>query len=109
MGKTAAKAITKAMAVTKKPLSMAEKLGIPKSLRSSSKALEDPYYWGYEQWNQRYFDALNRGNYPEVQRIRDLHFKIKASNTKVVDENGMPLHVYHGQRNGKHFNQFIFG
>lgn len=27
----------------------AEKLGIPKGLRSNPKALEDPYYWGYEQ------------------------------------------------------------
>jgi hypothetical protein len=44
-----------------------------------------------------------------VQRIRDLHFKTKAPNTKVVDENGMPLHVYHGQRSGEHFNQFLFG
>lgn len=92
-----------------KGLTEAEKLGIPKSLRSDARALEDPYYWGYKQWNQRYFDALNKGNYPEIQRIRDLHFKVKAPNTKVVDENGMPLHVYHGQRNGEHFNQFMFG
>lgn len=32
-----------------KGLTEAEKLGIPKSLRSDPRALEDPYYWGYEQ------------------------------------------------------------
>lgn len=32
-----------------KGLTEAEKLGIPKSLRSDARALEDPYYWGYEQ------------------------------------------------------------
>lgn len=79
-----------------KGLTEAEKLGIPKSLRSDPRALEDPYYWGYEQWNQRYDDALNKGDYQEVQRIRDLHFKTKAPDTKVIDENGMPLHMYHG-------------
>lgn len=31
-----------------------------------------------------------------MQRIRDLHFKTKAPDTKVIDENGMPLHMYHG-------------
>lgn len=32
-----------------KPISTAEMLGIPKALRSNPKALEDPYYWGYQQ------------------------------------------------------------
>ena len=89
-----------------KPITEAEKLGIPKSLRSDSRALEDPYYWGYKQWNQRYNDALNKGDYQEVQRIRDLHFKIKAPDTKVVDENGMPLHMYHGTHGPKRFQQY---
>ena len=79
-----------------KPISTAERLGIPKALRSSPKALEDPYYWGYQQWNSRYNTAVNSGNLQEAQRLRDLHFKIKAPDTKVVDENGMPLHTYHG-------------
>jgi hypothetical protein len=32
-----------------KPLSEAERLGIPKSIRSDPRALEDSYYWGYKQ------------------------------------------------------------
>lgn len=79
-----------------KPLTEAEKLGIPKSMRSNPQALEDPYYWGYKQWNDRYNAAVNSGNIQEAQRLRDLHFKTKAPDTKVVDENGMPLHMYHG-------------
>jgi len=79
-----------------KPISEAERLGIPKALRSSPKALEDPYYWGYQQWNSRYNAAVNSGNIQEAQRLRDLHFKIKAPDTKVIDEYGMPLHLYHG-------------
>lgn len=78
-----------------KPISTAERLGIPKALRSSPKALEDPYYWGYQQWNSRYNAAVNSGNIQEAQRLRDLHFKIKAPNTKVVNENDIPLEVYH--------------
>ena len=78
-----------------KPISTAERLGIPKALRSSPKALEDPYYWGYQQWNSRYNAAVNSGNIQEAQRLRDLHFKIKAPNTKVVNENDTPLEVYH--------------
>ena len=61
-----------------KPLSEAERLGIPKSMRSNPKALEDPQYWGYQQWNQRYNAAVESGNMEEAQRLRDLHFKIKA-------------------------------
>ena len=87
-----------------KALSQAEKLGIPKALRFNAKALEDPYYWGYQQWNSRYNAAVESGNIKEAQRLRDLHFKIKAPNTKVVDENGMPLHTYHGTM--KHFTFF---
>lgn len=87
-----------------KPISEAERLGIPKGERSNPKALEDPQYWGYQQWNQRYNAAIESGNVKEVQRLRDLHFKIKAPDTKVVDENGMPLHTYHGSM--KHFTIF---
>ena len=79
-----------------KPISITERLGIPKVLRSNPKVLEDPYYWGYQQWNQRYNSAVKFGNIEEAQRLRDLHFKVKAPNTKVIDENGNPLHMYHG-------------
>ena len=78
-----------------RPISEAERLGIPKGERSNSKALEDPYYWGYPQWNSRYNAAVNSRNLQEAQRLRDLHFKIKAPDTKVVNENDMPLEVYH--------------
>lgn len=88
----------------KPKLTAAEQLGIPKGARSNPKALEDPYYWGYKQWNQRYNSAINAGDIAEVQRLRDLHFKIKAPDTKVVDENGNPLHMYHGT--DKYFTVF---
>jgi hypothetical protein len=32
----------------------------------------------------------------EAQRLRDLHFKVNAPNTKIVNTEGMPQHVYHG-------------
>jgi hypothetical protein len=79
-----------------KGLTEAEKLGIPKSLRSDARALEDPYYWGYEQWNQRYNDAVKAGNMEEAQRLRDLHFKIKTPDNKLVDYKGNAHKVYHG-------------
>lgn len=78
-----------------KPISEAERLGIPKGERSNPKVLEDPQYWGYQQWNQRYNTAIESGNVKEVQRLRDLHFKIKAPSTKVVNEGEMPKEVYH--------------
>ena len=79
-----------------KPLSEAERLGIPKSMRSNPKALEDPQYWGYQQWNQRYNAAVESGNMEEAQRLRDLHFKIKTPDNKIVDYKGNPHKVYHG-------------
>lgn len=72
----------------------AERLGIPKSLRSNSKSLEDPYYWGYKQWNDRYNAAIESGNIEEAQRLRDLHFMQKAKNNKLITEKG-PLQLYH--------------
>ena len=82
-----------------RPISEAERLGIPKGERSNPKSLEDPYYWGYEQWNKRYNDAIDSGNVEEAKRLRGLHFKVKAPNTKIIDENGNPLEVYHGTGN----------
>lgn len=79
-----------------KPISEAEKLGIPKSMRSNPKALEDPQYWGYQQWNQRYNAAIESGNIKEAQRLRDLHFKIKAFNNQFINVDGLPLTLYHG-------------
>ena len=79
-----------------RPISEAERLGIPKGERSNPKALEDPYYWGYRQWNQRYNAAVESGNMEEAQRLRDLHFKIKTPDNKIVDYKGNPHKVYHG-------------
>lgn len=81
-----------------RPISEAERLGIPKNMRSNLKALEDQYYWGYKQWNQRYNAAIESGNLKEAQKLRDLHFKIKAPNTKITGETGMPKEVYHGSQ-----------
>ena len=78
-----------------KPITEAEKLGIPKSLRSDSRALEDPYYWGYQQWNQRYNKSIEAGNVKEAQRLRDLHFKTKAINNQ-LQVDGHPITLYHG-------------
>lgn len=88
--------ITGRIAIKSRPISAAEKAGIPKGERSNPKSLEDPYYWGYQQWNSRYNKAVDSGNVEETQRLRDLHFKVKAPDTKVVDASGNPLHTYHG-------------
>lgn len=85
----------KNIAKASRPISMAEKLGIPKVLRNSTKVLEDPYYWGYQQWNSRYNTAINSGNIQEAQRLRDLHFTLKANGNKLVGNNGDPLTLYH--------------
>ena len=87
---------TKQVIPGSRPISDAERLGIPKSMRSNPKALEDPYYWGYRQWNQRYNAAVESGNMKEAQRLRDLHFKIKTPDNKIVDYKGNPHKVYHG-------------
>ena len=83
-----------------RPITEAEKLGIPKGLRSNPKALEDPQYWGYKQWNDRYNAAIESGNIEEVQRLRDLHFITKAKNNALV-ENGHLINLYHGNVNSK--------
>ena len=83
-----------------KPISTAERLGIPKALRSSPKALEDPYYWGYQQWNSRYNAAVNSRNLQEAQRLRDLHFITKAKNNALI-ENRFPINLYHGNVTSK--------
>ena len=87
-------------------LTPAEMLGVPKSLRSNPKALEDPQYWGYQQWNQRYNAAVESGNLEEAQRLRDLHFNSHAKNNVIVDDLGMPKKVYHGSP--EEFNVFDY-
>ena len=51
------------------------------------------------QWDKAYTKAVQKGDMDEVQRLRDLHFKAKAPNTKITDS------VWHGSR-AKNFNTF---
>ena len=48
-----------------------------------------------EQWTAAQDAAIARGDMEEAQRLRDLHFKVSAPNTKVVDINGNPQLVIH--------------
>ena len=54
--------------------------------------------WSSEMWDKAYMDAINSGNIQETQRLRDLHFKQSAPNTKFQ---GI---YYHGS--SKSFNIF---
>lgn len=47
------------------------------------------------QWTAAQDAAIARGNMAEAQRLRDLHFKISAPKTEVVDINGNPQLVVH--------------
>lgn len=49
-----------------------------------------------QQWDDLYNQALKFKDVKELRTLRDLHFKIKAPNTKVVDNNGNLIEVYHG-------------
>lgn len=55
-------------------------------------------------WTAAQDAAIARGDMAEAQRLRDLHFKINAPYTKIVDEDGEPLHLYHGTKSK--FNAF---
>ena len=48
-----------------------------------------------EQWTAAQDAAIARGNTAEAQRLRDLHFKVSAPKTEVVDINGNPQLVVH--------------
>ena len=48
------------------------------------------------QWDAAYIKALDSGNKNEAQRLRDLHFNVKAPNTKITTSDGKPAHIYHG-------------
>ena len=47
-----------------------------------------------EQWTAAQDAAIARGDMTEAQRLRDLHFKVSAPNTKIVDENGNDESLY---------------
>ena len=53
-----------------------------------------------EQWTAAQDAAIARGDMAEAKRLRDLHFKASAPNTKITEG------VYHGSRRKKDFNSF---
>lgn len=61
--------------------------------------------WTPEQWTAAQDAAIARGDMAEAQKLRDLHFKVSAPNTKVVNAEGNPRHVYHG--GAKNITQFL--
>ena len=57
-----------------------------------------------DEWTAAQDAAIARGDIVEAQRLRDLHFRVYAPDTKILDERGNPIHSYHGT--GVHFNIF---
>ena len=56
-----------------------------------------------KMWDRAYFQAIKDENLPEVQRLRDLHFKAK-SNTQILNDRGEPQIIYHGS--SSKFNEY---
>lgn len=48
-----------------------------------------------EQWTAAQDMAIRRGDMAEAQRLRDLHFRAKATNTKAINADGSPTRTYH--------------
>ena len=48
-----------------------------------------------EQWTAAQDMAIRRGDMAEAQRLRDLHFRAKAPNTKAINADGSPTRTYH--------------
>lgn len=70
----------------------------------------DPKGWTPEQWTEAQDVAIARGDMAEAQRLRDLHFMISAPNTKIVDNAGNPLKLYHGTKNKFYtFDESLYG
>jgi len=53
-----------------------------------------------EQWTAAQDAAIARGDWTEAQRLRDLHFKVSAPNTRIKDIQ------YHGAKGNTKFNVF---
>ena len=51
-----------------------------------------------EEWDDLYNKALKSGDKIELQRLRDAHFRVKAPNTKIVDNEGNLKPVYRGDK-----------
>lgn len=56
------------------------------------------------QWTAAQDAAIAKGDMAEAQRLRDLHFKVNAPDTKIITESGTPLKTYHTSHN--RFNSF---
>ena len=61
-----------------------------------------------KQWDEAYMSAITNNDIKEVQRLRDLHFKIKSPKSKAVNADGMPTKQYHTVADGypAEFNEF---
>lgn len=55
-------------------------------------------------WDNLYNKAIKNDNLEEAQQLRDLHFKVKASNSAILDDSGNPLQLYHQSPN----NFYVF-
>ena len=60
--------------------------------------------WTPEQWTAAQDAAIANGDMAEAQRLRDWHFASKSPNNIVVNEDGMPLRLYHNTK--ERFNSF---
>ena len=78
------------------------KIITPQKIKSSISHKEQS--WTPEQWTAAQDAAIESGDITEAQRLRDLHFKVNAPNTKAVDLEGKPLQTTHGTN--KTFNSF---
>ena len=72
---------------------------------SNTKSKVNFKQWVPEQWTAAQDAAIARGDMAEAQRLRDLHFRTYAPNTKIVDAKGNPQHVYHG--GAKNITRFL--
>ncbi len=59
-----------------------ESRGIAPQITAENAASVTPEQWTPEQWTAAQDAAIARGDMAEAQRLRDLHFKVSAPNTK---------------------------
>lgn len=69
---------------------------IEKPLKKLIKPIvKDISKWTPEQWTAAQDVAIATGDMAEAQRLRDLHFKVSAPKTEIVDVDGNPQLVFH--------------
>lgn len=69
-------------------------------IKHLSTSITNPSELTDAQWDNLYNKAIVNNDLAEVQRLRDLHFRVKAPNTKVT------FPVYHGTPSKKAINTF---